>query len=234
MAAAYNVLRDREDGMSRRTPSSSAGAPVVRGQSAFYGCFCIVMNLAADRALARRGAFGTGACRRRIGSAMTDRIASPDSLRRRRKTGADQQGRSTRQRIIGRLSLSDVEGLAYRNREVLDIPIGMSCLRLHNAQRLRALALLAAVVPFHLARGVAQAPAGAGAGRRHRALRGPVYLATDGPLRRHATSDEPRRRYVLKLRQLFRYQQYHPLQHVARTCQWAPRTAPLAGDRRWS
>jgi hypothetical protein len=62
-----------------------------------------------------------------------------------------------------------------------------------------------------------------------------VYLATDGlaPPPTSTIPSEPRlERYVLKLRRLFRYQQYHPIQQVgAEVPVGSTHRTPLAGDR---
>ena len=63
-----------------------------------------------------------------------------------------------------------------------------------------------------------------------------VYLANDGPAPRDLSPElptEPRvERYVLKLRQLFRYQQYHALQQLgAEVPMGVTHRTALAGDR---
>lgn len=236
--------------------------PSFRGQSAFYTwLFRIVMNLAADRArqrAARGRAFGTERVPEEDWERlMADQGASPDSTAaqtedRERIEKALETLSSDHRAII---MLCDVEGLAYREiAEVLDVPIGTVMSRLHNARkRLRqALTpLLTAVVVLLLAwaagPALAQAPPAAPAPAQvppaapapspamvHFGAR--VYLASDGPAPANAPADlpsEPRvERYVLKLRQLFRYQQYHALQQVgAEVPVGATHRAVLAGDR---
>jgi RNA polymerase sigma-70 factor (ECF subfamily) len=253
---AYNVLRDREEAWDVAQDAfirAYQALPSFRGQSAFYTwLFRIVMNLAADRArqrAARGRAFGTERVPEEDWERlMTDQDASPDS------SAAQTEDRERIAKALDTLSedhrtiimLSDVEGLAYREiAEVLDIPIGTVMSRLHNARkRLRGALkpLLAAVVTLllawpggsALAQGPVQTPGSPAAATVHFGAR--VYLATDGPAPPAGAPElptEPRaERYVLKLRQLFRYQQYHPLQHVgADVPVGATHRAALAGDR---
>ena len=234
---AYNVLRDREEARDVAQDAfirAYQGLPSFRGQSAFYTwLFRIAMNLAADRArqrAARARAFGT----ERVPEEDWERLmADRDSSPARSAAQAEDRERiaqaldslSSDHRTI--IMLSDVEGLSYREiAEVLDVPMGTVMSRLHNARkRLRGALkpLLAALAALLLAW-----PAGTALGQgsvatpSHPAVTvhfgARVYLASDGPAPRDAPPElptEPRlERYVLKLRQLFRYQQYHPLQHV--------------------
>jgi RNA polymerase sigma-70 factor (ECF subfamily) len=253
---AYNVLRDREEAWDVAQDAfirAYQALPSFRGQSAFYTwLFRIVMNLAADRArqrAARGRAFGSERVPEEDWERlMTDQDASPDS------SAAQTEDRERIAKALDTLSddhrtiimLSDVEGLAYREiAEVLDIPIGTVMSRLHNARkRLRGALkpLLAAVVALLLAwpggtvlaQGPAQAPGSPASVTVNFGAR--VYLATDGPAPSNTPPDlptEPRaERYVLKLRQLFRYQQYHPLQQVgAEVPMGATHRTALAGDR---
>ena len=254
---AYNVLRDREEAWDVAQDAfirAYQALPSFRGQSAFYTwLFRIVMNLAADRArqrAARGRAFGTERVPEEDWERlMADQSAAPDS------SAAQTENRERIMRALDTLSedhrtiimLSDVEGLAYREiAEVLDVPIGTVMSRLHNARkRLRQALkpLLAAVIVVLLAWTAgpvsaqgpppATAPGGPSSAMVHFGAR--VYLATDGPapLNPPDLPSEPRvERYVLKLRQLFRYQQYHPLQQVgAEVPMGATHRAVLTGDR---
>ena len=253
---AYNVLRDREEAWDVAQDAfirAYQALPSFRGQSAFYTwLFRIVMNLAADRArqrAARGRAFGTERVPEEDWERlMADQGASPDSTAAqtedRERIGKALETLSDDHRAI--IMLSDVEGLAYREiAEVLDIPIGTVMSRLHNARkRLRQALppLLAAVVVVLLAWAPAPAlaqsapapPSAPASPMVHFGAR--VYLATDSPAPAIVPQDlpsEPRlERYVLKLRQLFRYQQYHPLQQVgAEVPLGATHRALLAGDR---
>ena len=253
---AYNVLRDREEAWDVAQDAfirAYQALPSFRGQSAFYTwLFRIVMNLAADRArqrAARGRAFGTERVPEEDWERLTtDQDASPDS------SAAQTEARARIAKALETLSedhrtiimLSDVEGLSYREiAEVLDIPIGTVMSRLHNARKRLRVALkplLAAVVALlltwsggaALAQGPPPGPGAPASVTVHFAAR--VYLATDGPAPSSTPPDlpaEPRvERYVLKLRQLFRYQQYHPLQQVvAEVPVGVTHRVALAGDR---
>jgi predicted DNA-binding protein (UPF0251 family) len=181
---------------------------------------------------------------------MADQGPSPDSTavqtEDRERLGKALDTLSSDHRAI--IMLSDVEGLAYREiAEVLDIPIGTVMSRLHNARkRLRQAltALLTAVLVVllawagapALAQGPPAAPAPTAPSPATVHFGARVYLASDGPAPANAPADlpsEPRvERYVLKLRQLFRYQQYHALQQVgAEVPVGVTHRAVLAGDR---
>jgi RNA polymerase sigma-70 factor (ECF subfamily) len=252
---AYNVLRDREEAWDVAQDAfirAYQALPSFRGQSAFYTwLFRIVMNLAADRArqrAARGRAFGTERVPEEDWDRlMTDQESAPDT------SAAQTEDRERIARALATLSddhrtiimLSDVEGLAYREiAEVLDIPIGTVMSRLHNARKRlgRALgpllvALLAVLLTWSGAGALAQAPPqppGVAAGPIvHFGAR--VYLATDGPAPPNTSTlpTEPKlERYVLKLRRLFRYQQYHPIQQVgAEVPVGSTHRTALAGDR---
>ena len=240
---AYNVLRDREEAWDVAQDAfirAYQALPSFRGQSAFYTwLFRIVMNLAADRArqrAARGRAFGTERVPEEDWERfMTDQDASPDS------SAAQTEDRERIIKALDTLSddhrtiimLSDVEGLSYREiAEVLDIPIGTVMSRLHNARkRLRGgpeAAPAAVVVAVLLAWGRRPSPRArpaAGAGGRPAPVTRPLRRAgvprdrRTGARRHAAATFRPSRgseRYVLKLRQLFRYQQYHPLQQMRR------------------
>jgi RNA polymerase sigma-70 factor (ECF subfamily) len=253
---AYNVLRDREEAWDVAQDAfirAYQALPSFRGQSAFYTwLFRIVMNLAADRArqrAARGRAFGTERVPEEDWERfMADHDASPD------RAAAQTEDRERIVKALDSLSddhrtiimLSDVEGLSYREiAEVLDVPIGTVMSRLHNARkRLRGAlkpllaALVALVLAWPAGSARAQGPAptsGSAAGVTvHFGAR--VYLANDGPAPRDLPPElpiEPRaERYVLKLRQLFRYQQYYPLQQLgAEVPMGVTHRTALAGDR---
>ena len=251
---AYNVLRDREEAWDVAQDAfirAYQALPSFRGQSAFYTwLFRIVMNLAADRArqrAARGRAFGTErVAEEEWERVMADHSASPDS------SAAQTEDRERIARALDTLSddhrtiimLSDVEGLSYREiAEVLDVPIGTVMSRLHNARRRLRQALkplLAAVIALMLAwtaaPACAQAPPGAPPSGVSVHFGARVYLASDGPPPATPAPElpvEPRLdRYVLKLRRLFRYQQYHALQQVqAEVPMGTTHRTALAGDR---
>lgn len=246
---AYNVLRDREEAMDAAQEAfirAYQALPNFRGQSAFYTwLFRIAMNVAADRARARaaRGrAFGT----ERVPEEEWDRVMveqpagspAPDTA----AASAEQRARidqalatlSEQHRAI--ISLSDIEGLSYREiADVLGIPIGTVMSRLHNARkRLKAalgpllalvLILLAVLVP-------ASAPA-----QQVVRFGARVLLATDAPpppgLRMAPpATDERLQRFLPRLRQLFSYQEYTSLERyraevpIGTTQRW-----PVPGDR---
>jgi RNA polymerase sigma-70 factor (ECF subfamily) len=251
---AYNVLRDREEAWDVAQDAfirAYQALPSFRGQSAFYTwLFRIVMNLAADRArqrAARGRAFGTERVPEEDWERlMADQSTGPDSsaaqTEDRERIGKALDTLSEDHRTI--IMLSDVEGLSYKEiAEVLDIPIGTVMSRLHNARkRLRQSLkpLLAAVIALLLT--WTASPVGAQAPT---APEGPspttvqfgarVYLASDGPPPPNSPElplDPRLERYMLKLRQLFRYQQYHALQQVrADVPVGATHRAAVAGDR---
>jgi predicted DNA-binding protein (UPF0251 family) len=186
---------------------------------------------------------------------MTDQGVAPDS------SAAQMENRERITRALDTLSddhrtiimLGDLEGLSYREiAEVLDIPMGTVMSRLHNARK----RLRDALTPFLmvvLALALAWAPSSAGAqapsGPPPPEAGGPatpprsqvyfgarVFLATDGPPPSMPSpalpSDARVEEYVLKLRKIFRYQQYHPLQNVvAAVPMGTTYRATLAGDR---
>ncbi|MGH7333310.1 MAG: sigma-70 family RNA polymerase sigma factor [Candidatus Rokuibacteriota bacterium] len=235
--------------------------PSFRGQSAFYTwLFRIVMNLAADRVrqrAARGRAFGT----ERIPEedwerVMRDQGVGPDS------SAAQTEDRERITKALDTLSedhrtiimLSDLEGLSYREiAEVLDVPMGTVMSRLHNARRRLRDALgafLALVCALVLTWGAgtasaqtptAPAPPGPDASaspplpRVHVGAR--VFLASDGPPPAEVPpnpfpADARVDTYVLKLRQLLRYRQYHPLQQMlGNVPMGTTHRATLAGDR---
>jgi RNA polymerase sigma-70 factor, ECF subfamily len=254
---AYNVLRDPEEARDVAQDAFIRAYQALasfRGQSAFYTwLFRIVMNLAADRSrqrAARGRAFGTERVPEEDWERlMTDQGASPDS------SAAQTEDRERIAKALGTLSedhraiimLSDVEGLSYREiAEVLDIPIGTVMSRLHNARRRLRTALgplLAAVFALLLSwmPGLVhaqppppvQSPGTPASAVVYFGAR--VYLASDSPPPSNVQpfpTNERVDRYMLKLRQLFRYQQYHPLQHVrAQVPVGTTYRESLAGDR---
>jgi RNA polymerase sigma-70 factor (ECF subfamily) len=259
---AHNILRDREEAWDVAQEAfirAYQALPSFRGQSAFYTwLFRIVMNLAADRArqrAARGRAFGTERVPEEDWErVMRDQGVAPDS------SAAQMEDRERIAKALDSLSedhrtiimLSDLEGLSYREiAEVLDVPMGTVMSRLHNARkRLRDalgsfLALLVALMlTWDAGPARAQAPppppspdasVGAPPPLVHFGAR--VFLASDGP----PPADTPHQpfptdtrvdTYMLKLRQLLRYRQYHPLQQmVGDVPVGTTHRAPLAGDR---
>jgi RNA polymerase sigma-70 factor, ECF subfamily len=232
-----------------------------RGQSAFYTwLFRIVMNLAADRArqrAARGRAFGTERVPEEDWErVMTDQGVAPDS------SAAQTEERERLMKALDTLSedhrtiimLSDLEGLSYREiAEVLDVPMGTVMSRLHNARRRLRDALgsflilvFAVMLAWGAAPALAQTPtapappghdtsAPSALPRVHLGAR--VFLASDGPPPADMSlqpfpTDARVDTYMLKLRQLLRYRQYHPLQQMLGDVPMGTtHRATLAGDR---
>lgn len=232
-----------------------------RGQSAFYTwLFRIVMNLAADR-VRQRAARGRAFGIERVPEedwerVMTDQGGGPDSAAaqtedRERITKALETLSEDHRTII---MLSDLEGLSYREiAEVLDVPMGTVMSRLHNARKrlrdaLGAFLVLVFAVTLTWGAGSALAqtptlPAPSDPDAQTRPalprvyLGARVFLASDGP----PPADMPPQpfpadarvdTYMLKLRQLLRYRQYHPLQEMlGNVPMGVTHRATLAGDR---
>jgi RNA polymerase sigma-70 factor, ECF subfamily len=254
---AYNVLRDRDEAWDVAQEAfirAYQALPSFRGQSAFYTwLFRIVMNLAADRArqrAARGRAFGTERVPEEDWErVMTDQGLAPD------RSAAQTEDRERIVKALDSLSedhraiimLSDLEGLSYREiADVLDVPMGTVMSRLHNARkRLRDVlgSFLALIFAVMLTWGAAESfaqtppdPSTSTAPRIHLVTR--VFLASDGPPpadlpQQPWTPDARADSYMLKLRKLLRYAQYHPLQQTVQDVPMGTtyRTA-VAGARR--
>ncbi len=258
---AHNVLRDLEEAWDVDQEAfirAYQALPSFRGQSAFYTwLFRIVMNLAADRArqrAARGRAFGTERVPEEDWErVMTDEEVGPDG------SAAQTEDRERIMKALDTLSedhraiimLSDLEGLAYREfAEVLDVPMGTVMSRLHNARRrlrdaLGSFLALVFAVMLTCGAGVAVAqtppapapsePEGPALPRVH--LRARVFLASDGPPPGDTSpqafpADARIDTYMAKLRQLLRYRQYHPLQHMLGDVPMGTtHRVALAGDR---
>jgi RNA polymerase sigma-70 factor (ECF subfamily) len=252
---AYNTLRDREEAWDVAQEAfirAYQALPSFRGQAAFYTwLYRIVMNVATDRARSRsaRGrAFGT----ERVPEEDWDRVLpdehaaseSPDTAAARR----EQRGKimqaldalSEDHRKI--IMLSDLEGLSYREiADTLEIPMGTVMSRLHNARK-RLRDALGPLLVLLVALGVmfaglagprvaeAQAPPVVRFGAR-------VLLGADGPPPQYvrlapSERDERLEAFIPKLRQLFRYREYHSLERyrvevpVGTQQSW-----PVPGDR---
>lgn len=239
---AYNVLRDREEAWDVAQEAFIRAYQALksfRGQSAFYTwLFRIVMNVAADRArqrAARGRAFGTEQVPEEDWErVMADRSGGPeDSAARteeRERIGRALETLSEDHRTI--IMLSDIEGLSYREiADVLNIPMGTVMSRLHNARkRLRTALgpLVALVLTVLAALAVLVTPGEAQQVVRFGAR---VLLASDGPVPPVVSPeppppDERLERFLPKLRQIFRYQQYTSIERFRAE-------VPVGTTQRW-
>ncbi len=245
---AYGVLRDTEDAWDVAQEAFIRAYQALssfRGQSAFYTwLFRIAINVASDRAR-QRSARG-----RALG---TERVEEEDwdrTLVDQGETPEESAARAEDRRRIARaldslpehhrtiIMLSDLEGLSYREiAEVLGIPMGTVMSRLHNARK-RLRAALGPLLILLLALLVLVAVAVAADAQQAIRFGARVVLASDAPPpagARSPSSTEPDERldsFLPKLRQLFRYKQYTPLERwraevpVGTTQRW-----PVPGDR---
>ena len=251
---AYNTLRDREEAWDVAQEAfirAYQALPSFRGQSAFYTwLYRIVMNVAADRARSRsaRGrAFGT----ERVPEEDWERVL-PDQNPGDEAPDAAAARREQRAKILRALDtltedhrkiimLSDLEGLSYREiADTLEIPMGTVMSRLHNARkRLRdalgpLLGLL--LVLGALLAGLA-APPGVEAQEPVVRFGARVLLGADGPPPHYvrlapAEQDERLERFIPKLRELFRYREYHSLERYrAEVPVGTPQTWAVPGER---
>lgn len=250
---AYNTLRDREEAWDVAQEAfirAYQALPSFRGQAAFYTwLYRIVMNVAADRARSR-GAQGRAFGVERVPEEDWERVL-PDQNPGDEAPDAAAARREQRTKIMRALDsltedhrkiimLSDLEGLSYREiADTLEIPMGTVMSRLHNARRrlrdalgpllllLLALGLLLGVPGLPAAE--AQAPVVRFGAR--------VLLGADGPPPGHVRlapqePDERLERFIPKLRELFRYREYHSLERyrvevpVGTQQNW-----PVPGDR---
>lgn len=248
---AYHVLRDREEAAEAAQEAFIRAWRALgsfRGQAAFYTwLFRIAMNAATDRLrqrAARARALGTEPVPEEDWErTLVDQGEAPDEVARRR------EARARVERALDALPehhravimLSDLEGLSYREiAEVLQIPMGTVMSRLHNARkRLRetlgtAALAVALVVLLALA-----APATAGAQAMVR-FGASVLLASDGPppvprgpaVAPAPPPDERLELLVPRLRRLFRYREYTPLdQFRAEVPVGATQRWPVPGER---
>ena len=233
---AYQIVRDREEAWDVSQEAfirAYQSLAAFRGQSAFYTwLFRIVVNLATDRIrqrAARGRAFGT----ERVSESEWEG-ALPDDV----TAGPEEEAarRERRQRIARALDalpsnfraiimLSDVEGLSYREiAEVLNVPIGTVMSRLHNARkRFRVLLkpLLFLVLGFLAAWSAppAHAQQAVSFGAR-------ILLATEGPPSLPPPADEQLERVLARLRGLFRYNAYLPLERYRAN-------VPIGTMQRW-
>ncbi|PYN96344.1 MAG: hypothetical protein DMD91_21775 [Candidatus Rokuibacteriota bacterium] len=243
---AYNYLRDREEAWDVGQDAfirAWQALPSFRGQSAFYTwLFRIVINVATDRArqrAARGRAFGTEAVAEEDWDRVLvepgggpDAAASRAEQRERIRRGLDALPEHHRAIIM----LSDLEGLSYREiAEVLDIPMGTVMSRLHNARK-RLRDVLGRLLIAILVLGSLAVPTTVWAQQVVR-FGTRVLLATDGPPSTSMRAAPPEAddrlaRFLPRLRQLFRYQEYTSLERyraevpVGATQRW-----PVPGER---
>lgn len=236
---AYNVLRDREEAWDVAQEAfirAYQGLPSFRGQAAFYTwLFRIVMNLAADRArqrAARGRAFGT----ERVPEEEWDRVMVEPGEPAPDETATRSEERERIMRALDALPehhraiimLGDLQGFTYREiAEVLDIPMGTVMSRLHNARK-RLRDVLGPLLVVILAVIALLVPTDAGAQQMVR-FGARVLFASDGPPppgMRVEPMDERLEQFLPKLRQLFRYRDYAPLERYRAD-------VPLGSMQRW-
>jgi RNA polymerase sigma-70 factor (ECF subfamily) len=231
---AYNTLRDREEAWDVAQEAfirAYQALPSFRGQSAFYTwLYRIVMNVAADRARSR-GAQGRAFGTERVPEEDWERVL-PDQNPGDEAPDAAAARREQRAKILRALDtltedhrkiimLSDLEGLSYREiADTLEIPMGTVMSRLHNARkRLRdALGpLLVLLLALGVLFGVLGVPGAAEAQAPIVRFGARVLLGADGPPPEHvrlapAERDARLEAFIPKLRELFRYREYHSLE----------------------
>lgn len=237
---AFQYLRDRDEAWDVAQEAfvrAWQALPAFRGQSAFYTwLFRIAINVATDRArqrAARVRAFGAEA----VPEEDWDRtLVDPSDGPEAAAVRAEQRARIQRglealpehHRTI--IMLSDLQGLSYREiAEVLDIPMGTVMSRLHNARKrlreiLRPLLLLVLAVLIALGPVPLSAQETVRFGAR-------VLLASDvppppGTRRNPPGPDERLERFLPRLRQLFRYQEYTSLERYRAE-------VPVGSTQRW-
>lgn len=226
--------------------------PRFKGQSAFYTwLFRIVMNLAVDRhrqRAARQRAFGS----EEVPPEEWERTAADEapgaaeaavSAEQRAKIARALDALPEHHRTI--IILSDIEGLSYREiANVLGCPVGTVMSRLHNARkRLRTILgpVLGLLVLVLLAAGLS---ATAWAQGPTVTIRARIFLASNAPqgpssgIPPTSLVPAPRepspqvRPYLNRLREVFGYQTYQPLDEVvARLPVGGAQRFPLPGGR---
>ena len=206
--------------------------PRFKGQSAFYTwLFRIVTNLALDRhrqRAARQRAFGTEEVppeewERTAADETPDPAEATASAEKRGKIARALNALPEHHRTI--IILSDIEGLSYREiANVLRCPVGTVMSRLHNARkRLRAiLGPMLGLLVFLLAAGLTATAWAQGPGVTVRAR---VFLASNAPpgpppglppasIAPAPREPTPQRPFIGRLREVFGYQNYQPLDEV--------------------